>query len=118
LLLAVLRQQRVLDRRRFEPPAIPVWARPACVQFDLRQPREILLDHPKNFGFPTYWHARGYGLFAANAIGQKALTEGKQPATNLTLEPGQSTTFRYRFVILEGTATGDRIEREFSEHAR
>ena len=25
-----------------------------------------MLDHPKNVGFPTYWHARGYGLFAAN----------------------------------------------------
>src|SRR5205823_5565770 len=24
-----------------------------------------MLDHPKNVGFPTYWHARGYGLFAA-----------------------------------------------------
>ena len=20
-----------------------------------------ILDHPKNFGFPTCWHARGYG---------------------------------------------------------
>ena len=73
-----------------------------------------IVDHPRNFGFPTHWHARGYGLFAANAIGQKALTEGKQPATNLTLEPGQSATFRYRFVILEGTATPNRIEREFT----
>src|SRR5207247_59942 len=24
-----------------------------------------ILDHPRNPGFPTYWHARGYGLFAA-----------------------------------------------------
>jgi methane monooxygenase PmoA-like len=77
-----------------------------------------IVDHPKNFGFPTHWHARGYGLFAANAIGQKALTEGKQPATNLTLESGQSATFRYRFVILEGTAGADRIEREFTDFTR
>jgi hypothetical protein len=73
-----------------------------------------ILDHPNNFGFPTHWHARGYGLFAANPIGQKALTEGKQPATNLTLEPGQSATFRYRFLILNGTATPDSLEREFT----
>src|SRR6266481_3412385 len=30
-----------------------------------------ILDHPANPGFPTYWHARGYGLFAANPLGQK-----------------------------------------------
>ena len=29
------------------------------------------IDHPQNPGFPTYWHARGYGLFAANPLGQK-----------------------------------------------
>ena len=31
----------------------------------------VLLDHPKNVGFPTYWHARGYGLFAANPLGRQ-----------------------------------------------
>ena len=28
----------------------------------------ILVDHPKNQSYPTYWHARGYGLFAANPL--------------------------------------------------
>ncbi len=77
-----------------------------------------ILDHPKNPGFPTYWHARGYGLFAANPLGQKIFTDGKQPPLNLTLEPGASVTFRYRFVILNGTATHDRLEREFNAFAR
>jgi methane monooxygenase PmoA-like len=76
-----------------------------------------ILDHPKNFGYPTHWHARGYGLFAANPIGQKALTEGKQPPTNLVLEPGVPVTFRYRVLILEGVAAPDAIEREFSAFA-
>jgi methane monooxygenase PmoA-like len=76
-----------------------------------------ILDHPANPGYPTYWHARGYGLFAANPLGQKIFTEGKQPALNLTLEPGDSTTFRYRVVILEGTATSDRIEHDFKGFA-
>jgi hypothetical protein len=73
-----------------------------------------ILDHPKNVGFPTYWHARGYGLFAANPLGQAVFTEGKQPPLKLTLEPGASVTFRYRFLILDGTATPDRLEREFA----
>ncbi len=72
-----------------------------------------ILDHPKNPGFPTYWHARGYGLFAANPLGSSVLGDGKGPVLNLTLEPGRSATFRYRFVILEGRAGADQIEREY-----
>jgi hypothetical protein len=76
-----------------------------------------MFDHPKNPGFPTYWHARGYGLFAANPLGQKIFTEGRQPALNLTLEPRASVTFRYRLLMLEGTAAPDRLEREFTAFA-
>jgi hypothetical protein len=71
-----------------------------------------ILDHPSNPGFPTRWHARGYGLFAANPLGEKAFPEGKT-AFNLTLEPGQSKTFRYRVLILSGAAKPDAIEREY-----
>src|SRR5881392_1574703 len=49
-----------------------------------------ILDHPKNVGFPTYWHARGYGLFAANPLGRKAFTNGKEEL-NFRLAPGAST---------------------------
>jgi hypothetical protein len=75
-----------------------------------------MLDHPKNPGFPTYWHARGYGLFAANPLGQKAFSEGRDTLT-FTLEPHQSATFRYRVLVLNGNARGDRLEREFSAFA-
>ena len=57
-----------------------------------------IIDHPKNAGYPTYWHARGYGLFAANPLGQKVFSNGKEEL-NLKLSNGQSTTFRYRVVI-------------------
>eukprot|EP01050_Picozoa_sp_SAG11_P034008 SAG11_NODE_11823_length_736_cov_1.474097_2_plen_164_part_01 len=49
-------------------------------------------------GYPTFWHARGYGLFAANPLGQAALTDGRL-ALNLTLEPDESATFRHRLAI-------------------
>ena len=62
-----------------------------------------ILDHPSNPGFPTIWHARGYGLFAANNLGQKAF-HPDQPERKLTLEPSQSVTFRHRVLILSGTA--------------
>jgi hypothetical protein len=75
-----------------------------------------ILDNPSNPGFPTYWHARGYGLFAANPLGEKVLTEGKKEL-NLTLEPGKSTTFRFRVLVLEGTAKGDDIEKAYRAFA-
>jgi hypothetical protein len=70
-----------------------------------------LLDHPSNPGFPTHWHARGYGLFAANPLGQKSV--GGKDAFTLPLEPGKSTTFRYRLLIMSSTATPDVIEQQY-----
>ena len=57
-----------------------------------------IIDHPKNPGYPAYWHARGYGLFAVNPLGQKALSNGKD-VMNFKIKNGESTTFRYRMVI-------------------
>jgi hypothetical protein len=63
-----------------------------------------IIDHPKNLNYPTYWHARGYGLFAANPLGENIFTEGKK-TTNLTLRKGESVTFRYRVVVQNGAKT-------------
>jgi hypothetical protein len=68
-----------------------------------------ILDHPSNPGFPTYWHARGYGLFAANPLGQKIFSNGKEEL-NLTLAPNQSVTFRYRILISSEIATPESTE--------
>jgi hypothetical protein len=73
-----------------------------------------LLDHPRNAGFPTYWHARGYGLFAANPLGQAIFSNGTEKL-NFTIEPKQSATFRYRLVILDGATTPDQVETQYSE---
>ena len=61
----------------------------------------VIIDHPENPNYPTFWHARGYGLFAANPLGEKVFTNGKA-AKNLKLAKGESVTFRYRVVIDEG----------------
>jgi ketosteroid isomerase-like protein len=75
-----------------------------------------ILDYPYNIGFPTYWHARGYGLFAANPLGQKALSNGKDEL-NFKLQPGTSTTFRHRILILSGHATPATLETEYAAFA-
>ena len=60
-----------------------------------------IIDHPQNPGYPTYWHARNYGLFAANPLGQKIFSEGKENM-NFRLLKGKTVTFRYRVVIASG----------------
>jgi hypothetical protein len=65
-----------------------------------------ILDHPSNPGYPTYWHARGYGLFSANPLGQKALSGGKE-SLNFKLEEGKSVTFKYRILLHSGIVVSD-----------
>jgi hypothetical protein len=63
-----------------------------------------IIDHPSNINYPTYWHARGYGLFAANPLGEKVFTGGKS-AKNLKLKKGESVRFVYRIVFDQGPVT-------------
>jgi len=70
-----------------------------------------ILDHPGNPGYPTYWHARGYGLFAANPLGRN-IFDPKQPAFNFTLEKGQTATFRYRVMLISHEADAAELNRE------
>ena len=61
-----------------------------------------MIDHSDNVGYPTYWHARGYGLFAANPLGQKVFSEGKNEL-NFKLNPSESVEFRHRIVVHAGS---------------
>ena len=74
----------------------------------------VLLDHPENPGAPTYWHARGYGLFAANPLGQKAFSDGKE-TLDFKLPPRGSATFRYRLAILSRPFDAAQVEALFKE---
>lgn len=60
-----------------------------------------IVDHPSNVGYPTYWHARGYGLFAANPLGPSVFNK-EAKALNYTLSPGKSVRFKYRVVVHTG----------------
>jgi hypothetical protein len=73
-----------------------------------------ILDHPQNPGFPTYWHARGYGLFAANPLGQKIFSNGKEEL-NFSRAPHASVTFRYRIIISEALLTSAATEALYQE---
>jgi hypothetical protein len=66
-----------------------------------------IIDHPSNVGYPAYWHARGYGLFALNPLGRKVFSNGAEEL-NFTLKPGGSVTFKYKIVIASGGKLGDK----------
>lgn len=73
-----------------------------------------IFDHPSNHNHPTYWHARGYGLFAANPLGRKGY-DPKQEAASLTLQPGQSITFRHRVLVRDAKLGVDELRQENSK---
>jgi hypothetical protein len=73
-----------------------------------------ICDHPKNQSYPTYWHARGYGLFAANPLGWNDFTKGEK-VLNFSIQAGKSVTFRYRVIINSGVHLTDNEINEFAE---
>jgi len=77
-----------------------------------------MIDHPSNVGYPAYWHARGYGLFAINPLGRKVFSKGKE-VLNFSLGPRQSTVFKYRVIIHSGKAlTAIEMNRYSADFAR
>jgi hypothetical protein len=84
-----------------------VWGKKAnwvCLdgKIDNKDISVAIIDHPQNIDYPSYWHARGYGLFAVNPLGKEVFTEGKAKI-NLTLKKGEKAVFKYRIVIREGS---------------
>lgn len=61
-----------------------------------------VFDSPRSFRHPTYWHARGYGLLAANPFGIREFTNDSQKDGSWTIEQAGSLTFRYRVLIHHG----------------
>jgi hypothetical protein len=61
----------------------------------------MIMDHPSNFGFPSIWHARNYGLFSVNNLGRISYRAELQEV-HKDLVPGESLTFRHIIVIKNG----------------
>jgi len=74
-----------------------------------------IFDHPGNPHYPTWWHARDYGLFAANPFGEKDFTGDKTKNGSVTVEAGQSLHFRYRVLIHAGDTAAAGIAKAWQE---
>ncbi len=68
-----------------------------------------VFDDPKNERYPTSWHIRDYGLFAANNLYFKG---------QLRINAGERLTYKYRIVFFEGTPETARIADRFIVYAK
>lgn len=69
-----------------------------------------IFDHPKNHAHPTWWHARDYGLVAANPFGVHDFEKKPAHTGDLTVPVGKERTFRYRVVLYRGVAEAKVLE--------
>jgi len=77
------------------------------------------MDHPSNLRHPTRWHARVYGLFAANPFGESAMDKSQpKGAGDYTLRAGQSITLKYRILITQGDASAARQNERYEEYVK
>ncbi len=67
----------------------------------------VIFDHPENPNYPAWSHARGYGLFASNNFGGRAVDNNSDPV-KLELQPGEKLVLKHK-VIIGGDLTNEQI---------
>ena len=97
-----------------------IWGQPAAWvaytgNIDSKPASIVLLDHPKNFRHPTTWHARDYGLVAANPFGLAAFLGTRKAAGAVTLAKGQSITLKYRFQFFSRVVSANDCDKAFED---
>ncbi len=77
-----------------------------------------IFDHPQNPRYPTWWHARDYGLVAANAFGVHNFERKKRGTGDFKIKSGSSTTFKFRFLFHPGDVNSAKVAEHFEQWAR
>jgi len=75
-------------------------------------------DHPQNPKHPTFWHARGYGLFAANPFGEHDFFADPSRDGSITVPPGGTLRFRYRVLIHPGDTAQAKVGELYRAYAQ
>lgn len=76
-----------------------------------------ILNHPGSFRFPTLWHVRTYGLFAANPFGMKSMDKSASDGT-VDLQKGQDLRLSHRIIFHLGDEKSARIAEAFETYAK
>ncbi len=77
-----------------------------------------IFDDPRNPRHPTWWHARDYGLFAANPFGLHDFEKREKGAGNMKIPAGGTVTFRYRVILHPGDERQAGIAKRYAEYVR
>ncbi|MHC4518783.1 MAG: DUF6807 family protein [Planctomycetota bacterium] len=76
-----------------------------------------IFDHPDNPRHPTWWHVRGYGLFAANPFGVSYFEKKPKGTGDLVVPAGESVTFKWRFYFHKGDEKAGNVAEHYREYA-
>ena len=76
-----------------------------------------VFDSPRSFRHPTYWHARGYGLIAANPFGWREFYHDPEKDGSWTIQQGKALKFRYRVFIHHGDYQQAKVAEAYQEYA-
>lgn len=76
-----------------------------------------IFDSPKSFRHPTYWHARGYGLLAANPFGYSFFFHDPKQNGSYTVPAGKSINFQYRVFIHDGNYKQAHVAEQYTRYA-
>jgi hypothetical protein len=74
-----------------------------------------ILNHPSSFRYPTTWHVRTYGLFAANPFGGPDFKVDGYDEHRVA--EGESIRLAYRVILHAGDAGGVDLPRRFALYA-
>ena len=101
----------------------PVWGKRASwisywAPFGEKEVGISIFDHPSNPRHPTWWHARDYGLVAANPFGLRHFEGKPKGAGNMVLKKGESLTFRYRFLFHSGNPKDAEISQRYLDWSK
>ena len=78
-----------------------------------------ILNHPTSLRYPTYWHVRTYGLFAANPFGLHDFRGTKDANEGAyTLLAGETLSLRYRFLFHLGDEKAGHVAEAFEAYSQ
>ena len=76
-----------------------------------------IFDHPENPRHPTWWMARHYGLFGANAFGKSFFEKAPRGSGDFRIPAGETMTFRYRFLFESAAFEASAVEAQYMRFA-
>ena len=77
-----------------------------------------ILNHTGSFRYPTPWHVRTYGLFAANPFGLRALGGKKDVDGSYTIPADGNIALHYRLILHRGDEKTGHIAEAFAKYAK